>query len=154
LTRTTARRKKSRRRRTKGTVEDTGYAEPLTSSAANLPTAHMPARTSNLAEDVVVVGVGVEVGAGAVGERLRLALVCRTAVTTTATSYILGSSVDVAEDVGVVRARTLAWWSRRRASCARGAQPWVEPSSGCVGGSNQKSPPPATAAVDFGDLNV
>ena len=116
-----------------GTAEGTGHAEPSTPSAANSPMAHMTARTSNLAEDVVRVGAGVEAGAAAVGERLRLALICRTTVTTAATTENLCLSVDVAEDVGVAEGvgdvgvvePTLgclaggAWWSRRR-----GARPW------------------------------
>jgi hypothetical protein len=64
--------------------------------------AHMTARTSNLAEDVVGVGDGVEAGAAAVGERLRLALMCRTTVTTAASRENPCLSVDVAEDVGDV----------------------------------------------------
>jgi hypothetical protein len=46
----------------------------------------MTARTSNLAKDGVGVGAGVEAGAGAVGERFRLALMCQTIVTRAATT--------------------------------------------------------------------
>ena len=87
-------------RRTKGTVEGTGNAEPLTLSAANSPTAHIISWTTNLA--------GVEVGAGAVGERLLLALMCRTTVATATTtgnpviSVAVAEGVGVAEDVGLV----------------------------------------------------
>lgn len=73
-------------RRTKGTVEGTGNAEPLTLSAANSPTAHIISWTTNLPEGVVGGGAGVEVGAGAVGERLLLALMCRTTVATATTT--------------------------------------------------------------------
>ena len=59
--------------------------------------ADMTASTSNLAEDVVGVGDGVEAGAAAAGERL----MCRTTVTTAATTENLCLSVEVAEDVGV-----------------------------------------------------
>ena len=79
-------------------AEGTGHAEPFIPSAASLPMDHKTARTSNLAEDVVGVGAGVEAGPGAVGERLRLALMCRT---TAATRETLCLSADVAEDVGV-----------------------------------------------------
>jgi hypothetical protein len=54
----------------------------------------MTATTSNLAEDVVGVGVGVEAEVGAVGERLRLALMCRTTVTRAATRENIRLSVD------------------------------------------------------------
>ena len=89
-------------RRTKGTVEGTGNAEPLTLSAANSPTAHIIAWTTNLPEGVVGGGAGVEVGAGAVGERLLLALMCRTTVATATTTGNPVLSVSMAEDVGVV----------------------------------------------------
>jgi hypothetical protein len=95
-------------RRTKGTVEGTGNAEPLTLSAANSPTAHIIAWTTNLPEGVVGGGAGVEVGAGAVGERLLLALMCRTTVANATTtgnpvlSVAVAEGVGVAEDVGVV----------------------------------------------------
>ena len=89
-TQTTTKRKKSRSRRTKGTAEGTGHATVLPPSAANSPMAHMTARTTNLAEDVVGAGAGVEAGveagAGAVGERRRLRLMSRTTVTTAATT--------------------------------------------------------------------
>ena len=42
--------------------------------AANLPTARITARTTNLAEDMVAVEAGVEAGVEAAGEPLRLAL--------------------------------------------------------------------------------
>ena len=95
-------------RRTKGTVEGTGNAEPLTLSAANSPTAHIISWTTNLPEGVVGGGAGVEVGAGAVGERLLLALMCRTTVATATTtgnpviSVAVAEGVGVAEDVGLV----------------------------------------------------
>jgi hypothetical protein len=95
-------------RRTKGTVEGTGNAEPLTLSAANSPTAHIVAWTTNLPEGVVGGGAGVEVAAGAVGERLLLALMRRTTVATATTtgnpviSVAVAEGVGVAEDVGLV----------------------------------------------------
>jgi hypothetical protein len=102
-TRTTT--KRTRSRRTKGTAEGAGHAEPSTPSVANSPTTHMIAMTTNLTEGVVgvgvVVGAGVRAGAGAVGESLRLALMCRTTVTTAATRDKLGLSVDEDEDGGV-----------------------------------------------------
>jgi hypothetical protein len=73
---------------------------------------------SNIAEDAVVIGAGVEAGAGAAEERVRLALMCRTTVTTAATRDNLDLSVDVAQDVGVAE--------------GEGAVGVVEPSSRCV----------------------
>jgi hypothetical protein len=66
----------------------------------------MTAMTTNLTEGVVGGGavVGVVVGdgvAGTVGDSLRLALMCRTTVTTAATRNKLSLSVDEDEDGGV-----------------------------------------------------
>ena len=151
-TTTRRRKKKSRSRRTKGTAEGTGHAEPLTPSAANSPMAHMTARMSNLAEDVVGVGAGVEAGAAAlgerragveagaaaVGERPRLALMCRTTVTIAATTENLCLSVDVAEDVGVAE--------------GVGDVGVVEPTLGCLAGGAMVEPSSGCAAV--GDVGV
>ena len=117
-----------------GTAEGTGHAEPSTPSAANSPMAHMTARTSNLAEDVVRVGAGVE----EVGERLRLALICRTTVTTAATTEYLCLTVDVAEDVGVAE--------------GVGDVGVVDPTLGCLAGGGVVEPSSGCAAV--GDVGV
>ena len=93
---------------------------------------------SNLAEDVVGVGAGVEAGAAAVGERLRLALICRTTVTTAATTENLCLSVDVAEDVGVAE--------------GVGNVGVVEPTLGCLAGGAVVEPSSGCAAV--GDVSV
>jgi hypothetical protein len=100
--------------------------------------AHMTARMSNLAEDVVGVGAGVEAGAAAVGERLRLALICRTTVTTAATTENLCLSVDVAEDVGVAE--------------GVGNVGVVEPTLGCLAGGAVVESSSGCAAV--GDVSV
>jgi hypothetical protein len=95
--------------------------------------ADITARTSNMAEDVVGVGDGVEAGAAAVGERLRLALMSRTTVTTAATMENLCLSVDVAEDVGVAE--------------GVGDVGVVEPTLGCLAGEGVEEPSSGCAAV-------
>ena len=93
--------------------------------------ADMTARTSNLADDVVGVEAGVEAGAAAAGERLRLALICRTTVTTAATTENLCLSVDVAEDVGVAEGVGDVGVVKPTLGCLAG-EGVVEPSSGCA----------------------
>ena len=99
--------------------------------------AHMTARTSNLAEDVVGVGAGVEAGAGAVGERRRLRLMSRT---TAATTEKLCLSVDVAEDVGVAE--------------GMGDVGVVEPTLGCVAEVGVAVGEPSLGCAAVGDVGV
>ncbi len=102
------------------------------------PTAHMKAITTTLsmvgggALVGVLAGAGVVAGAGAVGECLRLALMCQTTVTSAATRDKVGLSVDVNEDgavaegvvEGVVEPPLLCVGGGRRSAWSCGSWAW------------------------------